>query len=277
MDLGVKVIHIAERDTQVAMQAKRPGEFVNTWSIEGFVSEGCQPAELGWGTHEQHFPEDGRRHSFGCDAAIYLQRPGAGTRVRTWTPLEGAFHGFLVTHNEAISIADYYTEPNGQGAAYRPTVHYAYHPCDDAVLSLHELAGKNWQMQDAKRLMMDEIETGMDELGVLLMGHARGAYWYGSRLTIDEARRLVPFNNATSLQVTVAVLAGMVWALENPDAGIVEPDEMDHARIMEIARPYLGEVVGVYSDWTPLTGRGALFPENIDPACPWQFKNFRVL
>jgi len=167
--------------------------------------------------------------------------------------------------------------PNGQGAAYRPTVHYAYHPCDDAVLSLHELAGKNWQMQDAKRLMMDEITTGMDELGVLLMGHAKGAYWYGSRLTIDEARRLVPFNNATSLQVTVAVLARMVWALENPDAGIVEPDEMDHARIMEIARPYLGEVVGVYSDWTPLTGRGALFPENIDPACPWQFKNFRVL
>ena len=276
-DLGIKVIHIAERDTQVAMQAKRPGEFVNTWSIEGFVSEGCQPAELGWGTHERHFPEDGRRHAFGCDAAIYLQRPGAGTKVRTWTPLEGAFHGFLVTHNEAISIADYFTVPNGQGAAYRPTVHYAYHPCDDAVLSLHELAGKNWHLQDTKRLMMDEIATGMDELGVLLMGHAKGAYWYGSRLTIEEARRLVPFNNATSLQVTVAVLAGMVWALENPNAGIVEPDEMDHARIMEIARPYLGEVVGVYSDWTPLIGRGALFPENTDPACPWQFKNFRVL
>lgn len=183
----------------------------------------------------------------------------------------------MITHDEAISIADYYTVPNGKGAAYRPTVHYAYHPCDDAVLSLHELAGKNWQLQDAKRLMMDEIETGMDELGVLLMGHAKGAYWFGSRLTIDEARRLVPFNNATSLQVTIAVLAGMVWALENPNAGIVEPDEMDHSRVMEIARPYLGEVVGVYSDWTPLDGRGALFPEAIDPACPWQFKNFRVL
>ena len=41
-----------------------------------------------------------RRHDFGCGAAIYLERPGAGTRVRTWTPLEGPFHGFLVTHNE---------------------------------------------------------------------------------------------------------------------------------------------------------------------------------
>ncbi len=275
-DLGIKVIHIAERDTQAADVAKRPGEFVNTWSIDGFVSEGCQPAELGWGTHESVFPEDGARHAFGSDAAIYLKRPGAGTRVRTWTPLEGPFHGFLVTHNESISIADYLTVRNGSGVIYRPTVHYAYHPCDDAVLSLHELAGKNWHMQDSQRLMMDEIKSGIDELGVLLMGHQRGAYWFGSRLSIDEARRLVPHNNATSLQVTVSVLAGLVWAIENPRAGLVEPEELDCDRIMAIARPYLGEVVGVYSDWTPLLDRGVLFPERTEQGCPWQFQNFRV-
>ncbi|HTP84236.1 MAG TPA: saccharopine dehydrogenase C-terminal domain-containing protein [Alphaproteobacteria bacterium] len=275
-DLGVKVIHIAERDTQVAEQPKAPGEFVNTWSIDGFVGEGQQPAELGWGTHERHFPEDGQRHGFGCDSAIYLMRPGAATRVRTWTPLEGPFHGFLVTHNEAISIADYYTLAEGGTVHYRPTVHYAYHPCDDAVLSLHELAGKNWTLQSTKRLMMTEIAKGIDELGVLLMGHKRGAYWYGSRLSIAEARGLVPHNNATSLQVTAAVLGGMIWAIENPSAGVVEADNIDHKRVMEIARPYLGEVVGVYSDWTPLDGRGALFPEAVDSADPWQFKNFRV-
>jgi len=275
--LAVKVIHIAERDTQVAAMPKRVGEFVNTWSIDGFVGEGCQPAELGWGTHERHFPEDGSTHAFGGGAAIYLQRPGAGTRVRTWTPLEGPFHGFLVTHNESISIADYFTVGNGHGVEYRPTVHYAYHPCDDAVLSLHELAGKSWQLQPEKRLMMEEITSGIDELGVLLMGHAKGAYWFGSRLSIEQARALVPYNNATSLQVTAAVLAGMVWAIANPHRGLVEPDEMDHVRCLQVAGPYLGDVVGVYSDWTPLDGRGVLFPENIDPACPWQFKNFRVL
>lgn len=276
-ELGVKVIHIAERDTQVATLPKRPGEFVNTWSIDGFVSEGSQPAELGWGTHEKQLPADGRRHSFGCDAAIYLERPGAGTRVRTWTPTEGPFHGFLVTHNESISIADYLTVANGHGVEYRPTVHYAYHPCDDAVLSLHELAGKNWHMQDDQRLIVDEITEGVDELGVLLMGHARGVYWYGSQLSIEEARRLVPYNNATSLQVTAAVLAGMVWAMENPRVGLVEPDEMNFRRVMEVARPYLGRMVGAYSDWTPLMDRGVLFAETVDSSCPWQFTNFRVV
>ncbi len=275
--LGVKVIHIAERDTQISPVAKRPGEFVNTWSIDGFVGEGMQPAELGWGSHERHFPPDGVRHEFGSGAAIYLNRPGAATRVRSWTPLEGPFHGFLITHGEAISIADYLTLRDGDTVRYRPTVHYAYHPCDGAVLSLHELAGKNWQLQEKKRLIVDEISEGIDELGVLLMGHAKGAYWYGSRLSIDEARRLVRYNNATSLQVTVAVLAGVVWALENPRRGIVEPDEMDFARCMAIMRPYLGNVIGSYSDWTPLSGRSRLFPEDLDRDDPWQFKNFRVV
>jgi homospermidine synthase len=274
----MKVVHIAERDTQVAATPKRPGEFVNTWSIDGFVSEGSQPAELGWGSHERHFPADGRRHDFGGDSAIYLMRPGASTRVRTWTPLEGPFHGFLITHGESISISDYYTVKDASGAVtFRPTVHYAYHPCDDAVLSVHELGGKNWIQQSEQRLIVDEITDGIDELGVLLMGHGKGAYWFGSVLSIHEARRLVPYNNATSLQVCVAVLAGVIWAMENPDRWIVEPDEMDHDRILEISVPYLGDMVGKFSDWTPLQDRERLFPEDVDRDDPWQFKNFRVV
>jgi homospermidine synthase len=274
--LEVKVIHIAERDTQTATFAKQPGEFVNTWSIDGFVGEGCQPAELGWGTHEKTLPADGRHHDFGSDAAIYLMRPGASTRVRTWTPMAGPLHGFLITHNESISIADYYSVVEDGAVQYRPTVHYAYHPCDDAVLSVHELAGRNWQQQPKQRLMMDEIRSGVDELGVLLMGHAKGAYWYGSRLSIEQARALAPHNNATSLQVTAAVLGGLVWAMEHPRAGILEADHLDHARVLQVAEPYLGDMVGEYSDWTPLLDRGRLFPEEVDEICPWQFGNFRV-
>jgi len=275
--LGVKVIHIAERDTQKAVPAKRRGEFVNTWSVDGFTGEGCQPAELGWGSHEKHFPPDGRRHKFGSGCAIYLQRPGASTRVRTWTPLEGPMHGFLITHGESISIADYLTVKDGENDRYRPTVHYAYHPCDDAVSSVHELAGKNWKLQEKQRVLMDDIEEGTDELGVLLMGHAKGAYWYGSRLSVEEARRLAPHNNATTLQVSCSILAAIVWALENPRCGVIDPDEIDFERVLEIARPYLGELVGTYSNWTPLVDRGLLFPEDLDVDDPWQFKNFRVV
>ena len=274
--LQVKVIHIAERDTQVANVPKRLQEFVNTWSVDGFVSEGAQPAELGWGTHEKALPPQGRHHDFGRQSAIYLMQPGAGTRVRTWTPKAGHFHGFLITHGESISISDYFTHREGDRVTYRPTVHYAYHPCDDAVLSVHEFAGHNWKLQETKRILNKEIIDGIDELGVLLAGHQKNAYWYGSQLSIHEARNLVPHNTATSLQVCVAVLSGMVWAIENPDKGIVEPDEMDFRRNLEVCMPYLGPVVGEYSNWTPLVDRERLFPEDLDKSDPWQFKNVIV-
>jgi homospermidine synthase len=274
--LGIKVIHIAERDTQKSNLRKRAGEFVNTWSIDGFVGEGCQPAELGWGSHEKTLPPDGHRQTRGSRAAIFLSRPGASTRVRTWTPKAGPFHGFLITHSEAVSIADYLTVGEGDNPEYRPTVHYSYHPSDDAVLSVHELAGRNWKQQPEQRLLMEDIAEGIDELGVLLMGHARGAYWFGSQLSIGEARRLAPHNNATSLQVTSAVLAGMIWAIRHPDRGVVEADDLDFREVLDIQMPYLGPVVGVYSSWTPLSDRTNLFVEDIDADDPWQFKNFRV-
>jgi homospermidine synthase len=123
---------------------------------------------------------------------------------------------------------------------------------------------------------MDEIISGIDELGVLLAGHKKNAYWYGSQLSIDEARKLAPHNSATSLQVTATILGAMVWALENPAQGVVEPEDVDFRRVLDIATPYLGPVVGAYTDWTPLRGRGQLFPEDVDHDDAWQFKNVRV-
>jgi homospermidine synthase len=198
--------------------------------------------------------------------------------VRTWCPTPGAQYGFLVTHNEAISIADYFTVRDAQGAAvFRPTCHYAYHPCDDAVLSLHEMFGRAGKPQEKFHVLDEtEIVDGIDELGVLLYGHSKNAYWYGSRLSVEEARRLAPCQNATGLQVSSAVLAGMVWALENPQAGILEADEMDYRRCLDVQMPYLGPVNGYYTEWTPLDGRPGLFPEDIDGGDPWQFRNVLV-
>lgn len=275
--VGIKGIHIAERDTQRALNPKPIGTFVNTWSVEGFVSEGLQPAELGWGTHEKIAPYEAKRHAFGPDCAIYLVRPGAGTKVRSWTPTARAQHGWLITHNEAISIADYFSLYENDRIIYRPTCHYAYRPADDAVLSLEEMAGSQWQRQEKIHILEEnEILDGIDELGVLLYGHKKNAYWYGSQLSIEETRRIAPYQNATGLQVSSAVLAGMVWALENPEAGIVEADELDFRRCLEVQRPYLGPIIGTYTDWTPVQNRGILFAEDVDWDDPWQFTNVIV-
>ncbi|QXI32219.1 saccharopine dehydrogenase C-terminal domain-containing protein [Pseudomonas promysalinigenes] len=272
-DLGVKTIHIAEHDTQIAKLPKRPGEFVNTWSIDGFIGEGCQPAELGWGTHELSFPPEGQRHTTGCNSAIYLNRPGASVRLRTWTPAFGPCLGFLITHNESISLSDYLTcFDNGQ-ATYRPTVNYAYHPCNDAVLSIHELSGCSWNSQPDKRILHGrDIAFGGDYLGVLIMGHEKNAYWFGSYLENAVAQKHNAESSATSLQVVAGVVSGMKWAINNPHCGIVEAEEMDFNFILDSARPYLGEMLGEYTDWSPIGEDKGLFA--ISRSDKWQFKNF---
>jgi homospermidine synthase len=245
-------------------------------STRSSTSRCSRPSSAGAATSGA-FPEDGAQHDSGGRAAIYLNRPGASVRVRSWTPRGGPQHGFLITHAESISIAEYLTIGDALRPRYRPTVHYAYHPSDDAVLSLHELAGHDWRGPATKRVLKDDLVGGRDELGVLLMGHRKGAYWYGSQLTLDEARRLAPHNSATTLQVAAGVLAGCIWAIRNPERDVVEPDQLPYDEIMQIARPYLGEMLGAYSDWTPLADREWLFSEPLDRDDPWQFVNFRVV
>ena len=277
---GTKVIHISERDTQITDLPKRPNEFVNTWSVEGLYEEGVAPAELGWGTHERWLPEDAYEHEGGPRNQICLARPGMETWVRSWVP-SGEIHGMVIRHGEAFTISDHLTvwAPDGT-AVYRPTVHYAYHPSDSAIASILELRMRNLQMQPERRILNNEITTGTDELGVLLMGHDYTSWWTGSILGIDEARRLVPGQSATTVQVAASVAAAVVWMIEDPRRGLCVPDDLPWQRILEIAGPYLGTVHSAPSDWTPVQNRARIFgkwaTERVDAGDPWQFTNFLV-
>lgn len=288
--LGVKGIHVAERDTQQVLQRYPPDVFVNTWSCDGFLAEGFnQPAELGWGTHEKWMPSLGRHHEDGCKAAIYLEQPGAVTPVRSWCPSNGPQRAFLVTHNEAISISDYYTVlgKNGTKATpeYRPTCHYAYRMCDEAISGCERVVSSG--IRPTKRVVVPESNIapgGYDELGVLVYGHKKNAYWLGSKLTIEQAKALAPWQNPTATQVASAVLAGMAYGLKRPKEGIIEADEMHHKECLDVQKQYLGEIISTYTDWTPLRNN---FIEDMykpfrddatkkDLSDPWQFKNVLI-
>lgn len=168
--LGVKVIHIAELDTQITDKPKKLNEFVNTWSVEGFYEEGIAPAELGWGTHEKKLPANAFTHKGGPENQIGIAHPGAATWVRSWVPNQENT-GMIVRHGEAFTISDHLTVWENGKAVYRPTVHYAYRPCDGAIASMRELEQNQWEITSNQRIMNDEIIDGEDRLGVLLMGH----------------------------------------------------------------------------------------------------------
>jgi homospermidine synthase len=278
-ELGVKVIHCSERDTQITDVPKQIDEFVNTWSIEGFREEGTTTSELGWGTHEKKLPAFAYRHKSGPKNQICLARMGINTWVRSWVP-NYSIVGMVVRHGEAFTISDKLTVWEGKRPVYRPTVHYAYCPCDEAVVSLNELRGYNYQLQPKLRIMNDEITKGADILGALIMGHPFKSWWVGSDLTIEESRRLVPHQNATTMQVAISVVAATMWMIENPSEGIRVPDELPHDYVLGVSRPYLGNFISTRSDWTPLRDTRNAFSgfnkPDFDKKDPWQFKNFLV-
>ena len=275
----VKTIHISERDTQITNVPKEVNEFVNTWSIEGFFEEGVAPAELGWGTHERYIPRNAFFHKIGPKNQICLSTLGMNTWVRSWVPC-GEITGMVVRHGEAFSISDRLTVWEDDKAVYRPTVHYAYCPSNAALNSLHELEMRQFKLQEKQRIMNDEIISGRDELGVLLMGHDFKSWWCGSLLDIHETRKLVPGQQATTLQVAISVVSAAIWMIKNPKQGFLMPDDINHEEILKTALPYLGPFVSKAVDWTPLKNLNTKFTK-FDMSRPkeedvWQFTTFLV-
>lgn len=263
--LNVRAIHISEIDTQVSSLPHDPAVFRNTWSVEGFFEEGIAPAEMGWGTHETTLPQDGCTHDEGPQNAICLRRRGMDTFVRSRVP-SGEITGMVIRHGEAVTIAHALTHCDAAGTpVYRPTVHYAYKPTDEALRCMAEVRGRGYRMHDGWKIMSNDIVSGRDELGVLLMGHPFGSWWTGTVLGIDEARRLVPGQNATTVQVAASVLAAVEWMIRHPREGVRFPDDLPFEEILAVAGPYLGSQPSQAIDWSPTGDRSAE---------TWEFAHF---
>ena len=202
---------------------------------------------------------------------------GMNTWVRSWVP-NYEIVGMVIRHGEAFSISEKLTVWKSGKPVYRPTVHYVYMPCNETMASVHELRCRNFELQPKCRIMSDEIVKGSDILGALIMGHKYNSWWTGSVLSIDEARKLVPHQNATTLQVAIGVVAAAMWMVENPNKGVCVPDDLPHREVLATAKPYLGTFVSEAYDWTPFKNYQVFFQENpnshLDKKSPWCFKNF---
>jgi homospermidine synthase len=192
--------------------------------------------------------------------------------MKSWVPDGGEFNGYCIQHSESITISQYFQTKD---KSFRPTVHYVYQPSDAALASLHEMRGNELNLQKEQRIAKDEIVSGMDELGVLLIGDDF-CMWHGSQLDIHAARRLMEGENATSLQVAGSMLGAIVWMINHPRAGYVEPEHLPFEEIMEIGDMYWEPLVTVYSNWIPNQDKNSLFYREYDKSNPCKFENFRV-
>lgn len=245
---GVAAMHIVERDTQVSTHRVH-GTRANTWCVEGFLDEMAENAMYAAGTHERPIADAlvACRHVHNGSLSIQLRRPARTTMVRSWAPGVGMFRGYLVPHAEVFSLAEYFAL-SGHAApiSYQPSVTFVYEPSACGKLSMR----RNGEARSGTRVVASELDGGYDQVGVLILRHGtRETYWYGSTVDVLTARSLVRSANATTMQVAAGVLSGLAWIMNNPSEGLVEAEQLDHKFVLEIARPYLGEVRGEWAEW----------------------------
>ena len=238
--LSIRAILISERDTQQSPLPLQPNQFTNTWSVESMLDEMTERPNFANGSHEQ--AAQGAIRCLPGHAALW--------RVSSWEPGSGRFIGAVVPHPETFTIADYLTTE-----ANRPTVFFAYQPCPHGWFSLLDSASRDFLPPARSLVMRHEIERGGDNVGVLIFStHPKlstNGYFYGSQLDIHAARAITPHANATSLQVAAGVISGLAYLLLHPRNGLCEPEDLDHEEILEIAKPYLGTLVGMPCPWRP--------------------------
>ncbi len=251
---NVIALHIAEQDTQRSAKKHLENEYVNTWSIDGFLEEATENVGFAWGSHEMDPPEDQGLIKTSLNThkcrVIELKKMGAETQIKSWAPNAGTFEGFLIPHPEAYSIAELFRREHAD-FTYHPTVHFVYQPCQDALSSMHEAIIRGQVNIKNKRLLINEIFEGMDELGILVIRRSTSEmYWFGSQLDIHDVRQILPDINATSLQVAAGIISGLIWVINNPRRGLVEPEEIDFEQTLKIAAPYLGKLEGHWAKWS---------------------------
>ena len=260
--LGLQVIQISERDTQVTSKTREAHDFICTWSVDGLITECLQPAELGWGSHEEEVPHGAKINGH----SLELVEQGLEVKVKSWSPNYLEFSAFLFTHNESLSIAEYLSIGPLSAPTYRPTVYYAYHPCDQAVDSMQLLSNGNDNPIKSKEVLKDNIVSGIDELGIFLISRKYKSFWLGSNLSIGKARKMAKYNSATSLQVVSSLIAGMKWTEQHPESGVLESESLDWQYIYDFAESYWQPIVRQETDWRPNSSDDTL-----------SFQNFRVL
>ncbi len=276
--LGLRVVHISERDSQITNKPKKFKEYVNTWSSNAisWYDEAFSFLEISWGTHEKNTPSNINKN-LSNEYQLILDGKGYNSYAYSYTPLSKNLVGMLIRHEECYTICRKLTLKNEKNEIiYKPSCYYVYKPCDSCVASTYEVKDNLGKYQDKRRLLTSDIIEGRDELGCTLFFENGDIYWVGSMLDIEEARLIYDneYNhiiNATVLQVVAGYMGSILYLIECIEnkqyKGLLTPEELPAKRFVELTKPMLGHfgLIKVL-DWTVKTKPNEL----------WQWEDFMV-
>ena len=145
------------------------------------------------------------------------------------------FDGFLVSHEEIFSLYDYFSVfDNNMKLIYAPNVYFLYKPCNLASSSLE----KEIDELKYKIIQRGNITSGGESVGVIISGDNFKTRYVGNYLNIKDTT----IENPTILQVSAGVLSALKYILNNPNEGLLLPENLDTKEILEYALSYLKSI-----------------------------------
>ena len=283
--IGVQVIHISEKDTQIINNPKKINEYCNTWSgtALSYYDEAIASVEISLGTHEQ--TDSFKNYLFKNNEYLILKKMGLYTYAQSWVPFYNKFIGNLICHDESYTIGKKLTIYDKNQIIYKPSIYYVYQPCNAAVLSIEELKEQNEKYQDNTRLLTSEIINGSDILGLTFFLENKKIYWVGSTLDINETRDITNneinnYINATLLQVIVGYMTGIIHIINlnnnNIKKGLIEPDDLPVSDLIQYQLPFLGDFIFVKKSNYEIVKINNNIKSYLKTSTKWKFNNFLI-
>ena len=269
--LGLKIIHVNDIDLQEINDSYDDSKLFNTWCIDSFFFEMLSEATINIGTHEKIDFEDECKLVDYEDGFLEFKKLAVEKKCRTYYP-NREFEGFLVPHEETITIANSLEVKRNGKTIYRPSVLFLYSPCYYARKYLKKAKVNEYPNPDptkpldcenengntvvrgytypkyAEIIYKEKISKGTEYVGVLLIGENFEPVWVGNRIELSflyKNKKDSYWQTPTITPVAMSALAAICWMIKNKDrGGIYFPDDInDYKYILKIAEKYISKTI----------------------------------
>jgi len=202
---------------------------------------------------------------------LEFKKIAADKKCRTYYP-GGRFEGFMVPHEETVSIAKSLEVKENGKVVYRPTVMFLYSPCVYATDYFKNAKVNDYPMPDISKPMdcenvdgktiirgyvypqnfeivyKEKIASGTEYVGILLIGDNFEPVWVGNRIEMPylyKNKKESFWQTPTITPVAMSALAAVCWMLTNKEkGGIYFPDEIeDYNYIIKKAEKYISKTL----------------------------------
>ena len=263
--LDIKMIHVNDIDNQKINENYSEGKLINTWCIDSFFFELLSEATQNLGTHERIDTKDNYKLLDLENGFLEYTQLAVDTLCKTYYP-NGYFEGYLVPHEETITIAKSLEVKKDDKVIYRPSVMFIYLPCEIACKYLDEsknifnndldmeydttknvIRGYNYPLS-SRIVYKENITEGTEYVGVLLMGSNFDPVWVGNRINLSylyKNKNNAYWQTPTITPVAMSALAAVCFMIKNKDKrGIYFPDDIvDYKYIIKIAEKYISKTI----------------------------------